>query len=155
MRPGSIESKRPTEPVPRVRQTVPPPHPPPHCTASLRALHCYVSPVSRIPPPPSLPSRAPYRRTSPHFAQWINQAEWWGTRHSVYVYVYIPMSDKARRNSVASIYYNKRDVKRGGQTLEARDIAILRFTGIRACGSRIEYQSLKTRMTRHVSICLG
>jgi len=38
MRPGSIESKRPTEPVPRMRQTVPLPHPPPLCIATRSAL---------------------------------------------------------------------------------------------------------------------
>lgn len=122
MHPGSIESKRPTEPVPRARQTVPSPHPPSLCIATRSAPLR----VARLPP-----SRAPYPRTSPHFAQWINQAEWWGTRHRVHVYVhvYIPISDEARRNSVASIYYNKRDVKRGGQTLEARDIS-MRITRI-------------------------
>lgn len=144
MRPGSIESKRPTEPVPRVRQTVPPPHPPSLCIAT-RSAPLRVARLSYPPIPPA--PRAPYRRTSPHFAQWINQAEWWGTRHRVYVYVYIPMSDEARRNSVASIYYNKRDVKRGGQTRWRPVISL--YWELHESRMRIEYQSLTLGMTRH------
>lgn len=70
------------------------------------------------------------RCTSPHFAQWINQAEWWGTRHRVCICVYIPIPDEARRNSVASIYYNKRDIKRGRPNAMAGDTNISRITRI-------------------------
>lgn len=82
-------------------------------SASVRCYYAMCRP-SLVP----LTPLAPYSCISPHFAQWINQAEWWGTRHIAFVYMYsihTDVCDEARRNSVASIYCNKRDVKQGGQ----------------------------------------
>lgn len=79
-----------------------------HSAASLYSATCRPSLVSSYPP--EHPTVA-HPRTSRN--ELIRQSDEGRAAVYVYVYVYIPMSDEARRNSAASIYYNKRDVKWG------------------------------------------
>lgn len=81
MRPGSIESKRPTEPVPRVRQTVPSPHPPPLCIATRSAPLR----VARLSYPPTLPSTL-HPRTSRN--ELIRQSDEGRATACMYTYTY-------------------------------------------------------------------
>lgn len=111
-----------------------------HLSASVRCYSAMCRP-SLVP----LTPLAPYSCTFPHFAQWINQAEWWGTRHAAFVYMYsihTDVCDEARRNSVASIYCNKRDVKQGGQMRGDIHRYIENYAN-HVWGSRPVYQLLK------------